>query len=142
LLKALSYTKSLLFLFIYSIICDLILFVSRNYFKIIKTFFLFVKILTRLVSFIIYFISVISLYLYNYRKYNISIIRCFFCIILNLTKQLYSDFELIQNTSSKLILRILLIVVLIVLVISKPSIIIYNSEASILLVTLLYFTEI
>jgi hypothetical protein len=142
LLKALSYAKSLLLFSIYSIACDLILFVSRNCFKTIETPFLFVKVLAGLVSPAIYFISAISLYLYNYRKYNILIIRRFSYVVLSLTKQSYSDFELVQNTSSKLILKILSIVALIVLIISKPSTIVYSSEASMLLIILLYFIEI
>jgi hypothetical protein len=142
LLKVLSYAKSLLFLSTYFIICDLILFVLRNYFKIIEIPFPFVKILVRLISPVIYFISAISLYLYNCRKHNILIIRRFFCVILSLTRQSYSDFESVQNISSKLILRILSIVALIVPVISKPSTIIYNLETSMLLVIFLYLIEV
>ena len=98
--------------------------------------------LAGLVSPVIYFTSVISLYLYNYCKYSILIIRRFSYIVLSLTRQLYSDFGLVQVTSSKLILSILLIVALIAPVISKPYTIVYSSKASTLLVTLLYLIEV
>ena len=70
------------------------------------------------------------------------IIRRFSYVVPSLIKQSYSDFELVQVTSSKLILSILLIVALIAPVISKPCIIIYSSKASTLLVTLLYLIEV
>ena len=57
-------------------------------------------------------------------------------------RQLYSDFELVQVTSSKLILSILLIVALIAPIISKPYTIIYSSKANILPVILLYLIKV
>ena len=126
----------------YSIASSLILFVLSSYFNTPETPFPFVIALAGLVSPIIHFTSVISLYLYNYCKYSTLIIRRFSYVIPSLIRQSYSDFELVQVTSGRLILSILLIVALIVPVISKPYTIVYSSEASTLLVTLLYLIEV
>ena len=126
----------------YSITSSLILLVLSSYFNTLETPFPFVIALAGLVSPVIHFTSAISLRLYNYRKYSTLIMRRFSCIVLSLTRQLYSDFELVQVTSGKLILSILLIVALIAPIISKPYTIVYSSKASILLVTLLYLIEV
>ena len=126
----------------YSIASSLILFVLSSCFNTPETPFPFVITLARLVSPAIHFTSAISLRLYNCRKYNTLIIKRFSYVVLSLTRQLYSDFELVQVTSSKLILSILLIIALIAPIISKPYTIIYSSKASTLLVTLLYLIEV
>ena len=108
----------------------------------LETPFPFIIALAGLVSPIIHFTSAISLHLYNYCKYSTLIIRRFSCVVLSLTRQLYSDFELVQVTSGKLILSILLIVALMAPVISKPYTIAYSSKASTLLVTLLHLMEV
>ena len=71
-----------------------------------------------------------------------SIIRRFSCVVPSLTRHSYSDFELVQSISSRLILRTSLVMALRAPAISKPSTIVYNSEASMLLVTLLHLTEV
>ena len=58
----------------YSTASSLILFVLSSYFNTLETPFHFVIVLAGLVSPIIHFTSAISLYLYNYRKYNTLII--------------------------------------------------------------------
>ena len=139
----LSYSHSLITtLSTYSIASSLILFVLSSCFNTPETPFPFVIALAGLVSPVIHFTSAISLRLYNYRKYSTLIIRRFSYIVLSLIRQLYSDFELVQVISGKLILSILLIVALIVPAISKPYTIVYSSKASTLLVTLLYLIEV
>ena len=68
--------------------------------------------------------------------------RRFSCVVPSLTRYSYSDFELVQSVSSRLMLRTSLVVALRAPAISKPSTIAYNSEASTLLVTLLHLTEV
>jgi hypothetical protein len=59
---------------------------------------------------LIHFTSTISLCLYACRRHIISIIRRFSCVIPNLTKHLYNNFESVQRTNSKSILSTLSIV--------------------------------
>ena len=90
---------------------------------------------------LIHLTSATSLRSYAWRRHIISIIRRFSCIVPNLTKHSYNDFEFVQRTSGKSILSILSIVDLIKAPISKLWAIAYNSEANMLLVTLLHLVE-
>ena len=56
-------------------------------------------------------------------------------------RQSYRDFESVQRISSKLTCKTLSSIDLIVAPISKPCAMLYNSEANILLVTLLHLIE-
>ena len=90
---------------------------------------------------LIHFTFAISLRLYACRRYIISIIRRFSCVVPNLTKHLYNDFEFVQRTNSKSIPSTLSIIDLIKALILKPWAIAYNSKAKTLLVTLLHLVE-
>ena len=59
---------------------------------------------------LIHLTSAISLRLYAQQRHIISIIRRFSCVIPNLTKYSYNNFESVQRTSSKSILSTLSIV--------------------------------
>jgi Txe/YoeB family toxin of Txe-Axe toxin-antitoxin module len=65
----------------------------------------------------------------------------FSCVVLSLTRQSYNDLELVQRTSSKLILKILSIVNLIEALMLKLWAIAYSFKANTLLVTLLHLVE-
>jgi hypothetical protein len=70
-----------------------------------------------------------------------SIINRFSCIILNLTKHLYNNFEFVQRINSKSIPNILLIINLIKALILKLWAIVYSFKAKTLLVTLLHLVK-
>jgi hypothetical protein len=87
----------------------------------------FVIVLTGLSFLLIYWISMISLRLYNCRSAIISIIRRFSCVIPSLTKHLYNEYKSVQTTirvcGNPSCLVIILIVVLIAIAILTLSII-------------------
>jgi len=90
---------------------------------------------------LIHFTSAISLRLYAWRRHIISIINRFSCVVPNLTKHSYNDFESVHRINGKSIPSTLSIVDLTKAPISKPWAILYNSEAKTLLVTLLHLVE-
>jgi hypothetical protein len=69
---------------------------------------------------LIHLTSAISRYSYAWRRYIISIIRCFSRVVPNLTRHLYNDFESVQTTSSSSISSTLSIIDLTEAPISKP----------------------
>jgi hypothetical protein len=69
---------------------------------------------------LIHFTSAISLRLYAWQRHIISIIKRFSCIIPNLTKHSYNDFEFVQRISGKSIPSTLSIINLTKALISKP----------------------
>jgi hypothetical protein len=90
---------------------------------------------------LIYFTFAISLRLYAWRRHIISIMRRFSCVVPNLTKHSYNDFEFVQRNSGRSILSTLSIIDLIEALILKLWAIAYSFEAKTLLVTLLHLVE-
>ena len=84
----------------------------------------FVIALIELSFLLIYWISIISLHLYNWRSAIILIIKRFSLIVLSLTKHLYNEYELVQIIigvyKNLNYLVIILIVVLIAIAILTP----------------------
>ena len=68
-----------------------------------------------------------------------SIIKCFFCVMLNLIKYLYNDFELMQKISEMFVYIIFVKMFLIMVFKSNSYIILYNSIARILRMIFLHF---
>ena len=54
------------------------------------------------------------------------IIKCFFCVMLNLIKHLYNDFELIQKINEMFVCIIFVKVLLMIVFKSNSCIILYN----------------
>ena len=69
---------------------------------------------------LIHFTSAISLRSYAWRRHIISIINRFSCVVPNLTKHSYNDFESVYKTSGKSIPSTLSIVVLAKALMLKP----------------------
>jgi hypothetical protein len=96
----LSYWSSILSMIdrsIHSLMFMLIVLISINVFRIVNALLLIMKSIELLMS-CIHFIFVISRRSYDCRKLMTSIMRRFFWVVSNLTRQSYSDFESVHST--------------------------------------------
>ena len=97
--------------FTYSFTSNYIVFVSTSRLRAFEDFvFDFVIAFARFELPLIHLTFTISLRLYAYRRHIMSIISCFSCVVLNLTRHLYSNLEFVQRTSGKSILSTLSII--------------------------------
>ena len=94
-----------------------------------------------LLSLSIYLILAISRLLYNWHRHIILIISLFSCIVFSLIRHLEINLKSVQKISGRLILSYNSTIALITALISKLWAIVYNLEASILLVIFLYLTK-
>ena len=83
----------------------------------------------------------ISLHLYAWQRHIMLIINRFSCVVPNLIKHLYNNFEFVYKTSGRSILSILSIIDLTKALILKPWAIPYSFKANTLLVTLLHLIK-
>ena len=89
----------------------------------------------------IYFTLVISYCLYNWHKLITLTISCFFCVVPNLIKQSYKNFESVYKISKIANLSIFSNVAFMITLISNSYAIPYNLAAKILRITVLYFIK-
>jgi hypothetical protein len=88
--------------FTYSFTFNCSIFVSTSRLRAFEDFvFDFVIAFVRFELPLIYLTFIISLRLYTCRRHIMSIISRFSCIVLNLTRHLYSNLEFVQRTSGK-----------------------------------------
>ena len=126
--------------FTYFIILILTLFVSINCFNTLYAFNFVIK-LAGLVFPLIYLILAIFLYLYDWRRHIKLTISLFSWVVLNLTRQLYKDFESVYIIKGIVMLRTKLIVNLITAPILNLWAILYSLDAKILLIIYLYLIK-
>jgi hypothetical protein len=93
-----NYESSVLFeRSIHSLIFKLIVLMSINVFKVVHVLLLIMKSIELLTS-CIHFFFVIFRRLYDCRRLMTFIMKRFFCVVSNLIKQSYNDFESMQST--------------------------------------------
>jgi hypothetical protein len=118
----------------------LIVLMSINVFRIENVLLLIMKSIELLMS-CIHFILMIFRRLYDCRKFMTSIMNRFFCIVSNLIKQSYNDFESMHNTKDTKWSKIANNVVLKITSRSKSWVNAYNSAARTLRVTRLHLID-
>ena len=94
-----------------------------------------------LLSSLIYLIFVIFRHLYDCCKFITSIINCFFYVVLNFTKQLYSDLKSMQKMKKIFDCKMFVNVILTMISMSNSWIIAYNFAINTLRIIRLHLTN-